>query len=202
MEARQQLRRCGFSEAGRRRPLEVETGAPFKHLGRLLQSSPHPRGLSIPSLGGFPVLPSTEVIIPDGTEERNKIHILTWPSLYIPFNSHIPVADDLEKLSKKKTSNCSLQHGRHCRKPSQSYKRRICNPWLVGRGCVYSSKVEPGTAALCRFSRGIISKPFLPLRPKLVYKSLSPSRTCHRYLSANNDKPSPPQKEIKLNSHY
>ena len=47
----------------------------------------------------------------------------------------------------------------------------------VGRNVersVYSSKVELSTAALCFFSWGTVSKPFLPLCPKPVYNSLSP----------------------------
>lgn len=108
------------------------------------------------------------------TKMKALKYIFTCTRFYIPFNILIPATFDLENLSKKKTSNCSIQHGKHCRKPSKSNKSRICNTWLVGRAVCLQLQVEPCTAALCFFSRGTVSKPFLPLCPKPVYNSLSP----------------------------
>lgn len=109
------------------------------------------------------------------TKMKALKYIFTCTRFYIPFNILIPATFDLENLSKKKRLQTAAFNMENI---AESLPRAIKAEFVTlgrwGGRCVYSSKVEPCTAALCFFSRGTVSKPFLPLCPKPVYNSLSP----------------------------
>lgn len=101
-------------------------------------------------------------------------YIFTCTGFHIPFNILIPVTFDLENLSKKRLQTATFNMENIAESLPRTIKVEFVTLGWWGGRCVYSSKVEPSTAALCFFSRGTVSKPFLPLCPKPVYNSLSP----------------------------
>ena len=124
----------------------METGVHFKCLGGSCSCLLIPGAFQSPPCEACSVLPSVEVTISGCKDESNKIYIFPCTRFYIPFNILIPATFDLENLSKRRLQTSAFNVENIIGSLPQSCKRRMCNIWLAGRGCVYSSKVEPGTA--------------------------------------------------------